>query len=112
MTQQTYTTYRDKKRFYKRGAWLRLRQQALERDNYECRECKRQGKVTADSIRVEGERKRVVLNVHHKKEIEDYPQYALELWNLETLCIRHHNEIHDKQTKMNPNEKFQNEEKW
>ncbi|CRK80318.1 HNH endonuclease [Neobacillus massiliamazoniensis] len=41
-----YKTYEQKMRFYKSSEWQSLRQQALERDIYECQECKRQsGKV-------------------------------------------------------------------
>lgn len=91
-----YKTPEQKKKFYNSSRWNVLRQQALERDNYECQECKRQGLVHVDSIKEEGERKKVELNVHHIKEIEDHPELALELDNLETLCIYHHNVIHDK----------------
>ncbi|MFE0507189.1 hypothetical protein ACWF7H_19410 [Peribacillus butanolivorans] len=51
----------------------------------------REGKEHMDSKKVEGERKSVELNVHHKYEIEDYPQSALVLDNLETLCLNSHN---------------------
>ncbi|MGW6382984.1 HNH endonuclease [Peribacillus butanolivorans] len=36
------------------------------------------------------------LNVHHKYEIEDYPQSALVLDNLETLCLNSHNKMHNR----------------
>lgn len=91
-----YKTEKDKKRFYCSTKWERLRQVALNRDNYECQECKRQGKVTVDSVKKDGEKKKVRMNVHHIKELEDYPELALELNNLETLCIRCHNSIHRK----------------
>lgn len=107
-----YKSPEQKKKFYNSTNWNELRQQALERDNYECQECKRQGLVHVDSIKVEGERKSVELNVHHIKEIEDHPELALELDNLETLCIYHHNVIHGKGFKSQKPNKWEHDEKW
>lgn len=94
-----YKTKEQKAKFYQSTAWRGvngLRNQALRRDNYECQECKRLGHVHVDSEKVDGERKTIELNVHHIKEIEEFPELALKLDNLETLCLFHHNEIHDK----------------
>lgn len=108
-----YKSLEQKKKFYGSAVWTGengLRNQALKRDNYECQECKRQGKVHLDSVKVEGERKTIELNVHHKYEIEDYPNLALVLDNLETLCLFHHNEIHGKSF-VKKKSKWQ-DEKW
>lgn len=86
-----YKTEEQKKRFYNSKAWRDLREQALKRDNYECVMCKEEGKFTIDSVKVKGERKKIVLNVDHKYPIEHYPKLALVLDNLQTLCIYHHN---------------------
>lgn len=86
-----YKTDEQKKSFYNAGKWKQLREQALERDHYECLECKRLGYVTADSVREDGKRKEVVLNVDHIRPIEHYPNLSLDLDNLQTLCIYHHN---------------------
>jgi len=91
-----YKSKKKKKQFYNSTEWKNLRQRALERDNYECQECKRLGKIHVDSKKVEGERKSIELNVHHIKEIEFWPELALDLNNLETLCLHHHNLIHDR----------------
>ena len=91
-----YKTKEQKKKFYRSGDWESLRQQALDRDNYECQQCKREGKVHVDSVKVDGERKSIELNVHHKYEIERYPKLALVLDNLETLCLNCHNKMHDR----------------
>ena len=107
----SYKTEDDKKTFYRSKDWKSLRNQALVRDNFECQECKRQGFVTIDSIKREGKRKNIVLNVHHIKEIEDYPELALELDNLETLCVYHHNKTHGKGFKIK-RKKIISEEKW
>ncbi|WP_110928405.1 HNH endonuclease [Bacillus massiliglaciei] len=89
-----YKTEAQKKKFYRSSEWEALRQQALKRDNYECQQCKREGRVHADSRKVEGGRKSIELNVHHKYEIEHYPQLALVLDNLETVCLNCHNKAH------------------
>ena len=107
-----YITEEQKKRFYKSGAWNNLRQQALARDNNECQQCKREGRVHVDSTKVDGERKSIELNVHHKYEIEHYPKLALVLDNLETLCLRCHNKKHGRvfgQRKANP---WEGDERW
>lgn len=91
MPQIEYKTPEQKKKFYRSSAWQMKRQEALERDNYECQWCKKEGKVTVDSVKTPGQRKEIVLNVDHKYPIEHYPQLALVLDNLETLCVYHHN---------------------
>lgn len=106
-----YKTDQQKKVFYRSSSWLQLRRQALERDNNECQECKRQGRVHVDSRKVEGERKTVELNVHHKYEIEHYPKLALMLDNLETLCLNCHNVAHGRVFKHNRN-KWADDERW
>ncbi|MFS0822163.1 HNH endonuclease [Bacillus sp. 1P02SD] len=105
-----YKTEAEKKAFYNSTSWRKLRKQALRRDNYECQECKRQGLVHVDSEKEEGKRKSIELNVHHIMEIEDYPELALVLSNLETLCLHHHNVIHDKV--FTPKEIKWDDERW
>ena len=65
-----------------------MRAYILERDNYECQWCKRDGKVTskADSV----------LEVDHIKELKDYPELALDETNLRTLCKDCHNKRHER----------------
>lgn len=82
----------------------------MKRDNYECQQCKREGLVTIDSKKEEGKRKEIVLNVHHKKEIETHPELALELDNLETLCVSHHNKVHGKGFR--PKKNKWDDERW
>ncbi|MEK4715351.1 HNH endonuclease [Sporosarcina sp. FSL K6-5500] len=92
-----YKTKAQQKKFYNSAAWKGkqgIRQQALKRDNWECQECKKAGRVHVDSAKVEGERKSVQLNVHHIMELEDHPELALKLSNVTTVCLFHHNEIH------------------
>ncbi|WP_284037451.1 HNH endonuclease [Neobacillus sp. 114] len=101
-----YKTYEQKMRFYKSAGWQAIRQQALVRDNYECQECKRQGKVYTDHHDPD---KRKRLDVDHIKEIEHHPELALELDNLQVLCVWHHNEKHGRFSKK---ENKWDDEKW
>lgn len=88
-------------RFYKSKQWLSLRLIALERDNYECQECKRKGNYHKAE------------NVHHKKEVKDYPLLALDLDNLVSLCIKCHNEVHRRLDQIpHKKPKFISEERW
>ncbi len=107
-----YKTEQQKKRFYRSSDWQQLRQHALERDNWECQECKRNGYVHVDSKKVEGQRKSIELNVHHKYEIEHYPKLALMLDNLETLCIECHNKVHGKGFKPGKRNRWADDERW
>lgn len=66
--------------FYHKTAWRRLRKLALQRDHYLCQACLRRGKITTAT------------EVHHIKELEDFPELGLELSNLESLCWNCHEE--------------------
>lgn len=87
-------------KFYKSKEWLALRMQALQRDNNECQECKRRGRYHKAE------------NVHHIKEVKTHPHLSLTLSNLECLCIKCHNEVHDRTSKKQYQPKFMNEERW
>ena len=99
-----YKTREQQSRFYKSNSWQKLRQLALERDNYECVMCREEGKVTT--------KERVTLEVDHIAEIETHPELAEEITNLRTLCKHHHNKRHNrfgfKKNKPNP----WNDERW
>ncbi|NIK11182.1 HNH endonuclease [Alkalibacillus almallahensis] len=109
-----YQTDAERMKFYKSKPWRKLRQSILERDNYECQECKRQGKVFTKHSKP-GKHK--VFDVDHIKELEDHPELAMEPDNLETLCIRCHNHKHGRyvwnafQFKRKPT-KWDDDEKW
>lgn len=68
--------------FYKTMAWRRKRLEILERDNYECQLCKREGKYNKGNT------------VHHIKHLEDRPDLALVDDNLLTVCGACHNKEH------------------
>lgn len=73
---------------YSRGnkRWRRLRERALRRDGYQCREAKRYGVAEPAEV------------VHHIWPAEEYPEYAYCLWNLISLSAANHNRMHDRTT--------------
>lgn len=86
--------------FYNGRQWRDKREAIKARDNYECQECRRQGKVAIDIYEPnKNGRKKIKLIVHHIKELEYHPELALEDDNLETLCVECHNKIHDRHFK-------------
>ena len=93
-----YKTLEQKRKFYNSTAWKHLRAAVRKRDNNECQECKRQGKVFIDTgeLNRKGTRKKIALIVHHIKELEDHPELAHDMDNLECLCVHCHNRIHDR----------------
>lgn len=96
--------------FYNGMKWRKMRSYIKEKNNYECQECKRQGKVSLDIYeKNKNDRKKIKLVVHHIKELKDYPELALDEGNLETLCVECHNKIHDRHFKSNFK---QREVKW
>ena len=109
---EKYGTEAKKKAFYNSSEWLKLREQAIERDNGECQECKRKGYVTLDTVKEKGKKKKPQLNVHHVMEIEYFPELALELDNLITVCISCHNRIHNKMEFVAKKKKVWDDERW
>ncbi|WP_241657123.1 HNH endonuclease [Halobacillus salinus] len=89
-------------KFYQSDAWREVRTKALIRDNNECQECKRKGKVGLGQ------------NVHHFKEVKTHPWLALQLDNVEAVCISCHNKEHKRLEKYirKKKPKFMNEERW
>lgn len=81
--QITMMFWEERREFYNSSEWRSLRRQALERDHYECVWCREKGRVTRNNLEVD-----------HIKELEFYPEYALDLDNLRTLCKECHNKRH------------------
>lgn len=82
------STPRDRDKFYHSGDWRRVREQVLKRDNKECQWCKAEGRVTTA--------KTATLEIDHIKELQYYPELALEPSNLRTLCHDCHNIRHNR----------------
>ncbi|MGQ8823670.1 HNH endonuclease [Bacillus sp. NA_146.1] len=99
-------------KFYKSKEWKALRLIAIRRAKNECEHCKQKGKVTTrDTVDERG--RKMKMDVNHIKPVKTHPHLALDLNNLEYLCVRCHN-IADGKDKMinNSKPKFVNEERW
>jgi 5-methylcytosine-specific restriction enzyme A len=107
-----YKTQQQKRKFYDSGLWKQVREKIKQRDNYECQECKRQGRVAVDSNEYseKAKRKKIQLVVHHIKELELHPELALNEDNLETVCVDCHNKEHGRDFGKKKNK--WNDERW
>ena len=72
--------------FYKSRKWKRKREVILRRDDYQCRQCKRYGKVTPATT------------IHHVQTLEERPELALVSDNLISLCNTCHENMHNRLT--------------
>lgn len=108
-----YKTREEKRKFYDSKEWRNLRQKVLERDNFECQECKRNGYVNIDTYEYSesAKRKKIKIVVDHIKELEHYPELALDIDNLETLCVTCHNVKHGRVFQPKEN-KWAHDERW
>lgn len=102
-------THASRADFYNSLAWVRLREQILQRDNYECQWCKAEGRV-ANS-------RNAILEVDHIKPLEQFPELALDPDNLRTLCKDCHNKRHHRfnyapRGKPIRRNKWANDERW
>lgn len=61
-------------RVYDTAAWKKLRVVALQRDNYLCRDCLLEGRIT------------LATEVHHEETVESRPDMSLDIGNLRSLC--------------------------
>lgn len=88
--------------FYNLHAWRKLRLKALERDHCECQICRYKGSGRIVKAEV----------VHHLKEVKQYPELAMQLDNLQSLCRECHENIHDRNDNSRKKAKFVSEERW
>ncbi|TFI93091.1 HNH endonuclease [Carnobacterium divergens] len=79
--------------FYSSVDWKKIRQDRLDLDNNECQWHKAEGKTLAAGMHDE-HGNLVVLEVDHIKELAEYPELALDIDNLRTLCKDCHNKRH------------------
>ncbi len=97
--------------FYKWSKWLRLREEVLRMDKYECQKCKAMHRYSPAQT------------VHHVYEFRKYPKYGLSIYvenengvkvrNLVSLCNRCHNAEHERfKNHSNMIKKVMNEERW
>lgn len=104
MKEFNFRDRKEKQKFYNTYAWRKLRKLALARDNFECVWCRAEGKVS--------NRFNADLEVDHIEEVEDRPDLALDLDNLRTLCMHHHNVRHNRYDGRKEAAKIWNDERW
>lgn len=108
-------------KFYKSKEWIRLKNQVLKSEHYECTECKKHGIITRYDVGEDG-KKRLLSTVHHVCHVKDHPELALSLWykdyetgkdekNLIPVCKACHNRLHPEKNHRKSNG-FMNEERW
>ena len=71
---------------YKTAKWEAKRASILRRDAYQDQLKKRYGKLVQATI------------VHHIFPANEFPEYAWEDWNLISVSLATHNELHDRNT--------------
>lgn len=82
MTNGNVLSFKERRKFYASAEWLRIRAVCLQRDHYLCQDClKRKKAVLAEAV-------------HHDKPLAEYPELALDIDNLVSLCSACHNERH------------------
>jgi len=67
---------------YHTAVWQRVREAVLTRDNYLCQRCLKRRRLQPANT------------VHHIKPLDKYPELALVMDNLISLCSTCHNQIH------------------
>lgn len=92
--------------FYSSREWRELRQAILEKNHYECLWCKENGYITTQE--------NATLEVDHIKELEKYPELALDEDNLRVLCRDCHNKRHGRfnYRKSKKRSKWEDDEWW
>lgn len=108
-------------KFYKKKEWIKLKNQILKENHYECEICKKQGKITRYDVDKNGN-KQLLSTVHHVQYVRTHPELALSRTytyngkvyvNLIPICKACHNKIHPRSNKkQNAAGKFTNKEQW
>ena len=95
-------TNKEVKHIYNSKQWKRKRLDILKRDKYECQDCVERLKAAAlEGIRLTGDDAKIrsAVEVHHIKELKEYPELASDDDNLIGLCTQCHNLRHGRNVK-------------
>lgn len=109
-------TEKEVKKIYNSKNWKIKRVIILKRDHFECQDCIKRLKdaaVNGTQLRGEDRQIRKATEVHHIKELREYPELALADDNLISLCSQCHNARHGRYIKRFAKKKEPlTEEKW
>ena len=109
-------TDKEVKAFYNSGAWKHKRTEILERDHYECQDCRKRLKdASKEGRKLSGADRKIrrAEEVHHIRELRGHPELALDGENLISLCTQCHNMRHGREiNKFVRRKKYLTEEKW
>lgn len=97
-----FMTEQEVKKFYNSKKWKLKRLDILKRDHFECQDCierLRQAAVNGEQLQGEDREIRRAEEVHHIKELREYPELGLEDDNLISLCTQCHNIRHGRYIK-------------
>ena len=95
-------TDKEAKKIYNSKRWEKKREDILIRDNYECQDCKQRLRdAMAAGIILTGDDAKIrrACEVHHIKELKEYPELAYDDDNLIGLCTQCHNLRHGRNVK-------------
>ena len=70
--------------FYKSSQWKTLRAVKLSQSDYLCESCREVGILT------------LAVDVHHENSIDNAWEERLKIENLKCLCVKCHNQVHDR----------------
>lgn len=73
--------------------------------------------IDTGELNRKGTRKKIALIAHHIKELEDYPELALDIDNISLICVHCHNKLHDRYYQWREftpfkRNKFHEDERW
>lgn len=109
-------TDKEAKQFYNSKKWKKKRLDILERDHHECQDCiERLRQAAVDGIQLRGDDRKIrrAEEVHHIKDLKEFPSLALDDENLTSLCTICHNIRHGRNPrKFVKRKKRLTEEKW
>lgn len=116
ISERDHMTEKEVKAFYNSADWKYKRTCILERDHYECQDCRKRLKQAVENgVTLSGWEKKIwrAEQVHHIRELREHPELALDDDNLVSLCARCHNIRHGREpNKFVRRKKRLTEEKW
>lgn len=109
-------TDKETKKFYNSKQWKIKRIEILERDCYECCDCRKRLKDAAENgtyLAPEKRKIQMATEVHHVKELKEHPELGLDDDNLISLCCGCHNIRHGRMVQpFHKKKKRITEERW